>query len=263
MAGAAIGVKGDYLERTEKLIEAGTDVLVIDVAHGHSTNSIAAIKTIKKQFPDVDLIVGNVATKEGTEDLILAGADGVKVGIGNGRICITRIVSGAGIPQLTALLNCYEISSKYNIPIIADGGTGGISGNIVKSLAAGASTVMLHGTLAGTEESPGIIIMKNGSKYKLYRGMASMTANIAKKEIDNKKQVDQDDLDDITAEGVESLVPFKGKASEILKQLLGGIKSGLYYSGANNLENLRSNSEFVKITKAGLEESKPHHVDVI
>ncbi len=261
MVGAAIGVK-DYLERARSLLHAGADVLIIDVAHGHSENVIKVIKEIKNEF-DCELIAGNVATKEGTEDLISAGADAIKVGIGNGRICVTRLVSGAGVPQLTALIDCYEVASKYNIPIIADGGTGGLSGNIVKCLAAGASTVMLHGTLAGTEESPGVVIRKNGGKYKLYRGMASVTANIAKKEVDKKSLIDQDEIDEITAEGVESLVPYKGKASEIIKQLLGGVKSGLNYIGAKNFEELKKNAEFIRVTESGIKESKPHHVEVI
>ena len=258
--GAAIGVKGDYLERAQNLLYAGADIIVLDIAHGHSDLAINAIKKIKSEF-DCELIAGNVATKNAVEDLISAGADVVKAGVGGGSICITRIITGFGVPQLTAILDCVEVAEKYNIPIISDGGCRS-SGDIVKALAAGASSVMLGNLFAGTDESPGFAIMKNGTKYKMSRGMASVSANITKKKID-QGQVEQEDLDGVVAEGVEAVVPYKGKVSDVIKQLIGGLRSGLSYCGVNNLEDLRKNAEFIKITKAGLIESKPHDVEVI
>ena len=258
--GAAIGVKGDYLERAQNLLYAGADVLVLDIAHGHSDLAINTIKKIKNEF-DCEIIAGNVATKNAVEDLISAGADAIKAGVGSGSICITRLVTGSGVPQLTAVLDCVEIGEKYNISIISDGGCRN-SGDIVKALAAGASCVMLGGIFAGTDETPGFTLMKNGTKFKMSRGMASISANITKKRIDQEK-LEQEDIEDVVPEGVEAMVPYKGKVSEIIKQLLGGIRSGLSYCGVNNLEDLKKNSEFVKISEAGKIESNPHDVEVI
>ena len=258
--GVAIGVKGDYLDRARSLLYAGADVLVLDIAHGHSESAISAIKEIKKEF-NCELIAGNVATKQGTEDLISAGADAIKVGVGSGSICITRLVAGAGVPQLTAVMDCVEIADKYDVPVISDGGIR-TSGDITKALAAGASSVMIGSLLAGTDESPGFTIMRNGSKYKMSRGMATTAANISKQSIDNKK-IEQEDIDDIVPEGIEAVVKYKGKASEVLKQLIGGLRSGLSYCGVNNLKDLKNNAEFIKITEAGKIESHPHDVEVI
>ena len=258
--GVAIGVKGDYLDRARSLLYAGADVLVLDIAHGHSESAISAIKEIKKEF-NCELIAGNVATKQGTEDLISAGADAIKVGVGSGSICITRLVAGAGVPQLTAVMDCVEIADKYDVPVISDGGIR-TSGDITKALAAGASSVMIGSLLAGTDESPGFTIMRNGSKYKMSRGMATTAANISKQSIDNKK-IEQEDIDDIVPEGIEAVVKYKGKASEVLKQLIGGLRSGLSYCGVNNLKDLKNNAEFIKITEAGKIESNPHDVEVI
>ncbi|MEK6932343.1 MAG: IMP dehydrogenase [Nanoarchaeota archaeon] len=258
--GVAIGVKGDYLDRARSLIYAGADVLVLDIAHGHSESAINAIKEIKKNF-NCELIAGNVATKQGTEDLISAGADAIKVGVGSGSICITRLVAGAGVPQLTAVIDCAEVADKHDVPIISDGGIR-TSGDITKALAAGASTVMIGSLLAGTDESPGLVIMRNGGKYKMSRGMATTAANISKQNFDNKR-IEQEDVDDIVPEGVEAVVKYKGKASEVLKQLIGGLRSGLSYCGVNNLKDLKSNVEFIKITEAGKIESHPHDVEAI
>ena len=258
--GAAIGVKSDFLERARELIYAGADVLVIDIAHGHSELAINVIKKIKQEF-DCELIAGNVATKQGTEDLISAGADAIKCGVGSGSVCVTRLVAGAGVPQLTAVLDCAEAAERYDVPIISDGGIR-TSGDITKALAAGASSVMIGSLLAGTDEAPGLTIVRNGVKHKISRVMASTTAIITKKDLD-KNKLNQDDMEDVVAEGVDATVPYRGKASEVLKQLIGGLRSGLSYCGVNNLEDLRKNAEFIKITKAGLIESKPHDVEVI
>ena len=254
--GAAIGVKDEDIKRAQELLDAGADVLVLDIAHGHADIAMNAIKKIKKEF-SCELIAGNVATKQGAEDLISAGADAVKIGVGSGSICITRLVAGSGVPQLTAVLDCANVAEKYNIPIISDGGIR-TSGDITKALAAGASSVMIGSLLAGTDESPGFIINKNGMKYKMSRGMAGVTANLSRKATNSK--VKQDDIEDIVPEGVEAVVPYRGKSSEVIKQLIGGLRSGLSYCGVNNLEDLRKNAEFIKITEAGKIESKPHDV---
>jgi IMP dehydrogenase len=257
--GAAVGVKEEDIKRAQELLDAGADVLVLDIAHGHSDLAINFIKKIKKEF-SCELIAGNVATKNGTEDLISAGADAIKVGVGSGSICITRLVAGSGVPQLTAVLDCAEIAEKYNVPIVSDGGIRN-SGDITKALAAGASSVMIGSLLAGTDESPGFVINRNGMKYKMSRGMAGITANLSRKIANNK--IKQDDVEDIIPEGVEAMVPYKGKASEIIKQLIGGLRSGLSYCGVSNLDDLKKNAEFIKITEAGKIESKPHDVDII
>ena len=260
--GAAIGVRGDYVKRSEALLEAETDVLVIDVAHGHSDLAINALKKIKSEFPYAEVIAGNVATKEGTEDLISAGADGVKVGVGPGSICITRLVAGAGVPQLTAVMDAAEAAEPYGVPIIADGGIRK-SGDIVKALMAGASTVMIGSLLAGTTESPGFPILRNGKKYKVIRGMASLGATIGREYREKKGAFDETDFSQVVPEGVEALVPFKGSAEEIIQQLVGGLKSGISYCGGCNIEEARKNAEFIRITNAGIKESGPHDVEVV
>ena len=262
LVGAAVGVKGDFLERTEALLEAGTDAIVVDIAHGHSENAISTVKNIKKAFPDCELIAGNVATAQGTEDLINAGVDAVKVGVGSGSICITRVITGSGVPQLTAVLDCAEIGKKYDIPIISDGGTR-TSGDATKALAAGASSVMLGSMLGGTDESPGSTISKNGKRYKIYRGMASLAAARGRKSKETGLVDLGDDLNDYVAEGVEAFVPYKGSVTDILTQITGGIRSGLSYCGGHTIQQMQENAEFIKMSGAGFAESKPHDVDLM
>jgi len=262
LVGAAVGVKGDFLERTEALLEAGTDAIVVDIAHGHSENAISTVKNIKKAFPNCELIAGNVATAQGTEDLIKAGVDAVKVGVGSGSICITRVITGSGVPQLTAVLDCAEIGKKYDIPIISDGGTR-TSGDATKALAAGASSVMLGSMLGGTDESPGSTISKNGKRYKIYRGMASLAAARGRKSKETGLGDLGDDLNDYVAEGVEAFVPYKGSVTDILTQITGGIRSGLSYCGGHTIQQMQENAEFIKMSGAGFAESKPHDVDLM
>jgi len=208
LVGAAVGVKGDFMDRTESLLESGADVIVVDIAHGHSENAVSTVRHIKKAFPDCELIAGNVATAAGAEDLIKAGVDAVKVGVGSGSICITRIVTGSGVPQLTAVLDCAEVGKKHDIPIISDGGVR-TSGDVTKALAAGASSVMVGSILGGTDESPGSFISKNGKRFKIYRGMASFYASLGRKTKENENVSIEDDLNDYVAEGVEAMVPYK------------------------------------------------------
>ena len=262
LVGAAVGVKGDFMERTEALIEAGTDVLVVDIAHGHSENAINTIKNIKKAFPDCELIAGNVATSKGTEDLIKAGVDAVKVGVGSGSICITRVITGSGVPQLTAVLDCAKIGKKHDIPIISDGGTR-TSGDATKALAAGASSIMVGSILGGTDESPGSTITKNGKRFKIYRGMASLGASIGRKSKETGTFDLTEDLNDYVAEGVEAMVPYKGSVTDLIVQITGGIRSGLSYCGAHNIKQMHENAEFIKMSGAGFAESQPHDVDLM
>ncbi|PSN82760.1 IMP dehydrogenase [Candidatus Marsarchaeota G1 archaeon OSP_B] len=253
LVGAAIGVRGDYLERAKKLVDSEVDVLVVDVAHGHADHVLETVKKVKSLFPNVPVIAGNVATAEGTEDLIAAGADAVKVGIGPGAACTTRLVTGVGVPQLSAVMWCAEAAEKHGVPIIADGGIRN-SGDITKALAAGASTVMIGSLFAGTDESPGYFIVRDGIKYKAYRGMASLGANITRRLLD-KMDINPEDVAQIVPEGVESVVPYRGSVSEVVSQLIGGLKSGMSYLGARNLEELRKNAKFVRITALGAQES--------
>lgn len=260
LVGAAVGVVGDYLDRSAALLEAGADVLVVDVAHGHADHVIAAVTAIKKRWPSKDLVAGNVATFEGARDLVEAGADGIKVGVGPGSICSTRIVSGSGVPQLTAIMDCTKITRKNGVPIIADGGIRG-SGDIAKALACGSSSVMIGSLLAGTEESPGLMVMRNGSKFKIYRGMASLTATLSRRQKDGAKSFDEEDVAEVVPEGVESMAPYRGYASEVVFQLVGGLRSGMSYSGARTLEEFWDKAEFIRITEASWRESKPHALD--
>lgn len=261
LVGAAVGVKGDYLERTESLLEAGSDAIVVDIAHGHSDNAINTVHMIKKAFPYCELIAGNIATAEGTRDLIKAGVDAVKVGVGSGSICITRVITGSGVPQLTAVMDSIKVAKEYNIPIISDGGIR-TSGDSTKALAAGASTVMVGSLFGGTDESPGKTIVKNQKKYKMYRGMASFYASLGRKYREDEGQT-IDDLNDYVPEGVEAMVPYKGSVVDIIRQVVGGIRSGLSYCGAKTILEMQSNAEFVRITPAGYIESQPHDVNVI
>ena len=262
LVGAAVGVKGDFLERSESLLEAGADVLVVDIAHGHSENAMSTVRNIKKAFPNCELIAGNIATAQGAEDLIKAGVDAVKVGVGSGSICITRVITGSGVPQLTAVMDCAKIGKDHGIPIISDGGTR-TSGDATKALAAGASTVMVGSMLGGTDESPGTVLTKNGKRFKVYRGMASLAASIGRKSKESGTISLDDDLNDYVAEGVEAMVPYKGTVTDILKQLTGGVRSGLSYCGAHTIPQMQENAEFIKMSRAGFAESQPHDVSLM
>lgn len=257
--GAAIGVKDDCLKRAEALLEAKVDVLLIDVAHGHSTQLIKTLKKLKKVFPKTEVIAGNIATAEAAEELIKNGADALKVGIGPGSLCSTRIVTGAGVPQITAIMECLKIAAKTHTPIIADGGIR-YSGDIVKALAAGASSVMIGSMLAGCDESPALLVKRGDKKYKLTRGMASIAANLerAKKDGSIKK-----DLEEYAQEGVEGLVPYKGLVGVLIKKMASGVRSGFSYCGAKDIEELWKKSQFIKISHSGLIESHPHDIEVL
>ncbi|MGI9568075.1 MAG: IMP dehydrogenase [Nitrosopumilus sp.] len=262
LVGAAVGVKGDFLERSESLLEAGADVLVVDIAHGHSENALSTVRNIKKAFPDCELIAGNIATAQGVSDLIQAGVDAVKVGVGSGSICITRVITGSGVPQLTAVMDCAKIGKDNDIPIISDGGTR-TSGDATKALAAGASSVMVGSMLGGTDESPGTVLTKNGKRFKVYRGMASLSASLGRKSKETGSISFDDDLNDYVAEGVEAMVPYKGTVTDILKQLTGGVRSGLSYCGAHTIPQMQENAEFIKMSRAGFAESQPHDVSLM
>ena len=262
LVGAAIGVMGETMERAAALLDAGADVLVVDVAHGHAEAVISVVRDLKERWRDVDVIAGNVATPEGALDLIEAGVDAVKVGVGPGAACTTRIVTGAGVPQLTAVMECAAICQAHSVPLIADGGIK-TSGDITKALAAGASTVMIGSLLAGTDESPGQIVSRRGGRYKTFRGMASVSATVARKKreqelSDISRQEDDEWLSQVVAEGVEAMVPYRGPAREVIFQLVGGLRSGMSYSNAHDLEQLWQHAQFVRITPAGLRESGPH-----
>ena len=257
LCGAGVGITNDLLERVDALYKAKVDIIVLDSAHGHSQNVINALKKVKAAYPDLPVIAGNVATAAGCEDLIKAGADCVKIGMGPGSICTTRVVAGIGVPQITAIMDCYEVAKKYDIPIIADGGIQ-YSGDIVKALAAGANVCMMGSMFAGTEESPGEIVVYAGRSYKTYRGMGS----IAAMEDGSKDRYFQSGQKKLVPEGVEGMVAYKGKAEDIVFQMIGGIKSGMGYCGAPTIEQLQANAEFVKITAASLKESHPHDIKI-
>lgn len=258
VVGAAIGVKNNYLYRAEKLIEANCDIIVVDIAHGHTSIAIDTVKSLRKNFgSDASIIAGNVATGEGTAALISAGADGVKIGVGPGSICITRKVAGAGIPQLSALMDASNIANDENIPLIADGGIR-YSGDIAKAIAAGASSVMLGSLLAGTTESPGVPVLRNGRQVKIIRGMASLGASLGRDT--RTKGTFDEDLMSITPEGVEAIVPYRGSVHAVVKKLLGGLRSGMSYTGANNISEMWNLARFVRITNSGLLESGSHDV---
>ncbi|MBQ2774801.1 MAG: IMP dehydrogenase [Clostridia bacterium] len=255
LCAAAIGVTADMLDRAAALVEAQADALVLDSAHGHSKNILSAVSRVKAAFPNISLIAGNVATAEGTQALIDAGADAVKVGIGPGSICTTRVIAGIGVPQITAIYDAANVASKYNIPVIADGGIK-YSGEIVKALAAGANCVMLGSLVAGCEESPGETEIYQGRQFKVYRGMGSLGAMAQ----GSKDRYFQEDSRKLVPEGVEGRVPYKGPLSDTIFQLLGGLRSGMGYCGCQTITALQENSKFVRITNAGLIESHPHDV---
>ena len=255
MVGAAIGVTTDALERVKAVYNAGVDVVVLDSAHGHSKNIINKVKEIKEAFPDLDLIAGNIATGEAAEALINAGADCVKVGIGPGSICTTRVVAGIGVPQITAVYDVSQVAKKYNIPVIADGGVK-YSGDVVKAVAAGADVIMLGSLLAGCDESPGEFEIFQGRRFKVYRGMGS----IAAMECGSKDRYFQTGSKKLVPEGVEGRVPYKGPVSDTIFQILGGLRSGMGYCGTKTIQLLKENGKFVRITGAGLKESHPHDI---
>lgn len=259
IVGACVGVHGDYLERAQELVKAGVDVIVIDIAHGHSDLMFNAITKLREVVPGVDLIAGNIATARAAEELCEAGADAVKVGVGPGSICITRIVTGCGMPQLTAVMEAASIAKKYGVPVIADGGIKK-SGDIVKALGAGADSVMLGSMLAGTEESPGVVMNKGDKKFKISRGSASFTQANDRRKISQEKKKN---MSEVIPEGVESIVPFKGEVAGIINQMIGGLKSGMSYTNSHTIAELQKNTEFVRISSAGMVESGVHDVTAI
>jgi IMP dehydrogenase len=252
--GAAVGSGSDFLERAQELVARKVDVLVVDSAHGHSDRVMDAVRTIKRQFPEVDLIAGNVATFEGARDLIGLGADGIKVGIGPGSICTTRVVSGAGVPQITAIGECSRATRGSGVPLISDGGIK-YSGDISKAIAAGADAVMIGGLLAGTEESPGETILYQGRTFKSYRGMGSMGAMTA-----GSDRYPQDSTGKLVPEGIEGRVPYKGPLSELVYQLVGGLRAGMGYCGCGNIRDMQEHARFLRVTSAGLREGHVHDV---
>ena len=259
--GAAVGVREKEMRRVEALVEAGADCIVVDIAHGDSFLEIDMVKRIRKAYPQAQIIGGNVATADGTRRLIEAGADAVKVGVGPGSICITRIVAGSGVPQLTAVIECANAARELGVPVIADGGIRQ-PGDLAKAIAAGASTAMIGSLLAGTDESPGLIMTRKGHRYKASRGMASRGANIDRNQREGN-DLTQEEIDEYVAEGVEAAVPYHGRAREVLTQLVGGLQSGMSYSGASSIREFQDNAVFVRMTGAGLRESGPHDVEVL
>ena len=257
IVGAAIGVTSDVVERAGKLLDAGADVLVLDSAHGHSKNIIDCVANIKKVYPDAQLIAGNIATAAAAEDLILAGADAVKVGIGPGSICTTRVVAGIGVPQITAVYDVACVAQKYGVPVISDGGIK-YSGDMVKALAAGADVLMMGSLFAGCEESPGEMEIYQGRSIKVYRGMGSLAAM----EKGSKDRYFQEGNKKLVPEGVEGRVPFKGPVSDTIYQMLGGIRAGMGYCGCQTIPELQTNAQFIKISPAGLRESHPHDINI-
>ena len=256
--GAAVGVGHDGMDRAQALVKAGADVLAVDTAHGHSRGVMDTVKKIKKKFPGIQLIAGNIATGEAAKDLIEAGADGIKIGIGPGSICTTRIVAGAGVPQITAVADCSKVADKYGIPVIADGGIK-FSGDITKAIAAGASAVMIGGLFAGTEESPGETIIYQGRSYKVYRGMGSIGAMESGSK-DRYFQEHESLSSKLVPEGIEGRVPYKGTLADYVFQLVGGLRAGMGYTGCTTIPELRAKAKFVKISGAGLKESHVHDV---
>ena len=257
LCGAALGITANVLDRAQELVNAHVDVVVLDSAHGHSANVLNCVRMIKEKFPDLQVIVGNVATAEATKALIEAGADAVKVGIGPGSICTTRVVAGIGVPQITAVMDCYSVAKEYGIPIIADGGIK-YSGDMTKAIAAGANVCMMGSMFAGCDESPGTFELYQGRKYKVYRGMGS----IAAMENGSKDRYFQSDAKKLVPEGVEGRVAYKGSVEDTVFQLMGGLRSGMGYCGAKDIEYLKENGRFIKISAASLKESHPHDIHI-
>jgi IMP dehydrogenase len=257
LSAAAVGITPDTMDRASALVEAGVDVIVVDTAHGHSINVLRMVEKLKSAFPQVDIVAGNVATAEGTKDLIEAGADAVKVGVGPGSICTTRVVAGIGVPQITAIFEAAEAAAPYGVPIIADGGIK-YSGDITKAIGAGADVVMIGNLFAGTEESPGDIEIYQGRSYKVYRGMGSLAAM---KE-GSKDRYFQEDASKLVPEGIEGRVPYRGTVSDTVYQLIGGLRAGMGYCGVATIEELKTKSQFIRISGASLRESHPHDVQI-
>ncbi len=257
LCGAALGITADILERCEALVKAKVDVVVLDSAHGHSENVLRSVRMVKEAYPDLQVIAGNVATAEATKALIEAGVDCVKVGIGPGSICTTRVVAGIGVPQISAIMNCYEVAKEYGIPIIADGGIK-YSGDVTKALAAGGNVCMMGSIFAGCDEAPGEFELFQGRKYKVYRGMGSLAAM----EKGSKDRYFQADAKKLVPEGVEGRVAYKGHLEDTVYQLLGGLRSGMGYCGAKDIPTLQEQAEFIKITSAALKESHPHDIHI-
>ena len=257
LCGAAVGITANVLDRVQALVEAKVDVVVLDSAHGHSENVLRCVRMIKEKYPELQVIAGNVATGEGTKALIEAGADAVKVGIGPGSICTTRIVAGIGVPQVTAIMNAYEVAKQYGVPIIADGGIK-YSGDMTKAIAAGGSVCMMGSIFAGCDESPGTFELFQGRKYKVYRGMGS----IAAMENGSKDRYFPSDAQKLVPEGVDGRVAYKGTVEDTVFQLMGGLRAGMGYCGTNTVEELKENGKFVKISAASLKESHPHDIHI-
>jgi IMP dehydrogenase len=257
--GAAVGVGPEAMERVPMLIKAGADVLVVDTAHGHSESVLEMVRGIKRRYSGTEIVAGNIVTAEATEDLIKAGVDAVKVGIGPGSICTTRVVAGVGVPQITAIRACVEMAGKYDVPVISDGGIKH-SGDITKAIAAGAHSVMLGGLFAGTEESPGETVLYQGRTYKVYRGMGSLSAMQSRGARERYFQDPEADVEKLVPEGIEGRVPYKGVLSALVYQLVGGLRAGMGYCGCKNIEELRTSAKFIRLTQAGLRESHVHDV---
>ncbi len=257
LCGAAVGITANVLDRVDALVKAKVDAVVLDSAHGHSENVLRCVKMIKEAYPALSVIAGNVATGEATKALIEAGADAVKVGIGPGSICTTRVVAGIGVPQITAVMNCYAVAKEYGVPIIADGGIK-YSGDLTKAIAAGGSVCMMGSMFAGCDESPGTFELYQGRKYKVYRGMGS----IAAMENGSKDRYFQTDAKKLVPEGVEGRVAYKGMAEDTVFQMLGGLRSGMGYCGAMNIKAMQETGRFIKITAASLKESHPHDIHI-
>lgn len=257
LCGAGVGVTADIMDRIDALAAVHVDVIVVDTAHGHSANVLRVIKSVKERYPDLDIIAGNVATAEGTKALIEAGVDAVKVGIGPGSICTTRVVAGIGVPQITAVMNAYSVAKEYGIPVIADGGIK-YSGDVTKAIAAGANVCMMGSIFAGCDESPGLFELYQGRKYKVYRGMGSLAAM----ENGSKDRYFQTNAKKLVPEGVEGRVAYKGLVEDTVFQLLGGLRSGMGYCGTPTIDDLKENGQFVKISAASLKESHPHDIQI-
>ncbi len=260
LVGAAIGVRGDWLDRAQALVAAGADALVLDIAHGHADHAVRALVHLRETLPDAQIVAGNVATAEGADDLCRAGADAVKVGVGPGSACTTRIVAGVGVPQLTAVFDAVRACAAHDVPVIADGGIRE-PGDLAKAIAAGADTVMVGNLLAGTDESPGSLVSRGGQKYKVYRGMASAEATRIRMAAEGTEPPEGTEFAQVVPEGVEATVPHRGAAGAVVHRLVGGLRSAMSYADARTLQEFHANARFVRITTAGLVESRPHGLD--